>query len=162
MTSGERSQELRRYLQRNRFMFVFSLTLPSLRNGPLRGSPRWLRLEEGMRMAIDGTLYAPVPGLPRPGTFGACPPCTALSHNRVRPLKRAVRDTERNTEGIGCALSAGVNRRELPSSIQRGKNGKASPTKCNFLGFYTLGDLEDRVCDPGSECFAFICWRKAL
>src|ERR1700675_4314308 len=30
-------------------------------------------------------LYAPVPGLPRPGTFGACAPSTALSHNRVRP-----------------------------------------------------------------------------
>src|ERR1700685_254755 len=77
-------------------------------------------------------------------------------------LLRAVRDTERNTEGIGCALSAGVNRRELPSSIQRGKNGKTSPTKCNFLGFYTLGDLEDRVCDLGLECFAFIRWRKPL
>src|ERR1700674_4147257 len=32
-----------------------------------------------------GRLYAPVPGLPRPGTFGACAPCTASSHNRVRP-----------------------------------------------------------------------------
>src|SRR5271155_2435496 len=51
------------------------------------------------------------------------------------PLLRAVRDTERNTEGIGCALSAGVNRRELPSSIQRGKNGKTSPAKCNFFCF---------------------------
>jgi hypothetical protein len=42
-------------------------------------------------------------------------PSTALSHNRVRPLQQAVRDTERTTEGIGAALSAGVNRRELPS-----------------------------------------------
>src|SRR5271155_128591 len=78
------------------------------------------------------------------------------------PLLRAVRDTERNTEGIGCALSAGVNRRELPSSIQRGKNGKTSPTKCNFFGFYTFGGSGDRVCDLGLECFAFICWRKPL
>jgi hypothetical protein len=31
-----------------------------------------------------GRLYAPVPGLLRPGTLGACAPCTALSHNRVR------------------------------------------------------------------------------
>src|SRR5208282_4575531 len=49
--SGERSQELRRHVQRNRFMFGFSLSLPSLGNGPLRGSPRWLRLQEGKRMA---------------------------------------------------------------------------------------------------------------
>jgi hypothetical protein len=33
---------------------------------------------------------------------------TALSHNRVRPLLRAVRDTEQITKGIGDALSAGV------------------------------------------------------
>src|SRR6202451_3241706 len=109
-----------------------------------------------------GRLYAPVPGLPRPGTFGACAPCTALSHNCLRPLKRAVRDTERKTEGIGCALSAGVNRRELPSSIQRGKNGKTSPTQYNFLVFYTLGGSEYRVCDLRLECFAFICWRKRV
>src|ERR1700685_2458727 len=52
------------------------------------------RKESGWRLM--GRLYAPVPGLPRPGTFGACAPCTALSHNRVRPLWRAVRNTERN------------------------------------------------------------------
>src|SRR5271155_68071 len=78
------------------------------------------------------------------------------------PLLRAVRDTERNSEGIGCALSAGVNRRELPSSIQRGKNGKTSPTKCNFLDSYPLRGLGYRVCDLRRECFAFICWRKPL
>jgi hypothetical protein len=33
---------------------------------------------------------------------------TALSHNRVRPRLRAVRDTEELTKGIGDALSAGV------------------------------------------------------
>ena len=33
---------------------------------------------------------------------------TALSHNCVRPLLRAVRDTEQVTKGIGDALSAGV------------------------------------------------------
>jgi hypothetical protein len=33
---------------------------------------------------------------------------TALSHNRGRPLLRAVRDTEQITKGIGDALSAGV------------------------------------------------------
>jgi hypothetical protein len=32
-----------------------------------------------------GLLYAPVPGRLRPGTFRAFAPCTALSHNRVRP-----------------------------------------------------------------------------
>jgi predicted HTH transcriptional regulator len=42
------------------------------------------RKESGWRLM--GRLYAPVLGLPRPGTFGACAPCTALSHNRVRPL----------------------------------------------------------------------------
>jgi hypothetical protein len=51
----------------------------------------------------------------RPATLGAFAPGTALSHNRVRPLPWAVRDSERNIEGIGGALSAGVNRRELPS-----------------------------------------------
>src|SRR5271163_3612016 len=77
-------------------------------------------------------------------------------------LLRAVRNTERNTEGIGCALSAGVNRRELPSSIQRGKNGKTSPTKCNFFGFYTFGGSGDRIGDLRLVCFALIWWRKPL
>jgi hypothetical protein len=31
------------------------------------------------------------------------------------PQLRAARETERNTEAIGDALSAGVNRQELPS-----------------------------------------------
>jgi hypothetical protein len=41
VTRGERSQELRTYLQckRNRFIYGFSLSFPSLRNGPLRGVP---------------------------------------------------------------------------------------------------------------------------
>src|ERR1700677_42973 len=30
------------------------------------------------------------------------------------------------------------------------------------LVFYTLDGLGDRVCDLGSECFAFIRWRKPL
>jgi hypothetical protein len=54
MTSGERSQELSKYLQRNRFMCGFSLSLPSLGNELLRGSPR-LRLQQGKRMAIGET-----------------------------------------------------------------------------------------------------------
>ena len=62
---------------------------------------------------------------------------SVVPQSRPSPLAGR-RDTERNTEGIGCALSAGVNRRELPSSIQRGFFGKTSPTKCNFLKFFRL------------------------
>jgi hypothetical protein len=53
--------------------------------------------------------------IPRPGTMGAFAPSTALSHNRVRRLLRAARDTGLDSDEIGRALSAGVNRRELPS-----------------------------------------------
>jgi hypothetical protein len=69
-------------------------------------------------MAIAGTAVCVGSWTsPRPDTLGAFAPSTALSHNRVRPLPWAVRDTERNIEGIGRALSAGVNRRELPLFI---------------------------------------------
>src|SRR5271156_6037151 len=96
-------------------MFGLSLCRPSFGNGPLRGSPR-LRLQEGVRWRLLGRLYAPGPGLPPvQAHLERFAPGTALSHNRVRPLQRAVRDTERTTDGIGRALSAGVNRRELPS-----------------------------------------------
>ena len=67
-------------------MFGLSLSLPSLGNGPLRGSPR-LRLQEGSRWRLMGRLYASGAWTsPRPGTLGAFAPSTALSHNRVRPL----------------------------------------------------------------------------
>jgi len=65
---------------------------------------------------LTGRLYAPGPGLPPvQAHLERFAPSTALSHNRVRPLQQAVRDTERTTDGIGRVLSAGVNRRELPS-----------------------------------------------
>src|ERR1700675_4709307 len=143
-------------------MFLFSLILLSLRNGPLRGSPRWLWLWEGKRMTIDETAVCAGSWTSTSRhIWSVCSEYSFIPQSRPSP-QRAVRDTERNTEGIGCALSAGVNRRELPSSIQRGKNGKTSPTKCNFLGSYTLGGLGDWVCDLRLECFAFICWRKPL
>jgi hypothetical protein len=50
----------------------------------------------------------------RPGTIGALAPSTALSPNRVRPLLRAARDAKRATDGIGCALSAGVTGENSP------------------------------------------------
>ena len=53
-------------------------------------------------MAIEGTAArAGSLDLPHPGTLGAFTPCTALSHNRVRPLWRAAHDTERNTKESG-------------------------------------------------------------
>jgi hypothetical protein len=83
---GERSQELRRYFERNRFMFGLSLSRPSFGNWPLRGSPR-LRLQEGGRWRLMGRLYAPGPGLPPvQAHLERFAPSTALSHNRVRPL----------------------------------------------------------------------------
>ena len=42
------------------------------------------------------------------------------------------------------------------------KTEKPHQQNATFLVFYTLGDLEDRVCDLGLECFAFIRWRKPL
>src|ERR1700689_2283205 len=138
-------------------MFVFSLTLPSLRNGPLRGSPRWLRRQEGKRMAIDGTAVCAGSWTSTSRhIWSVCSVYSVIPQSRPSPLAGRTRHRAKH-EGIGCALSAGVNRRELPSSIQRGKNGKTSPTKCNFLVFYTLGGSEDRVCDLRLECFAFIC-----
>ena len=47
-------------------------------------------------------------------TWSVCPEYSVVPQSRPS-LVRAVRDTEQNTEGIGAALSAGVNRRELPS-----------------------------------------------
>src|ERR1700685_2458726 len=157
MTSGERSQELRRYLQRNRFMFVFSLTLPSVRNEPLRGSPRWLRRQEGKRMAIDGTAVCAGSWTSTSRhIWSVCSVYSVIPQSRPSPL------AGRTQHRAKRALSAGVNRRELPSSIQRGKNGKTSPTKCNFFGFYTFGGSGDRICDLRLACFALICWRKPL
>jgi hypothetical protein len=55
------------------------------------------------------------------------------------PLLRAVRDTERNTEGIGCALSAGVNRRELPSLyLSANENENRPGTSEIFLYWYVV------------------------
>jgi hypothetical protein len=50
----------------------------------------------------------------RPGTIGALAPSTALSPNRVRPLLRAARDAKRITDGIDCALCAGVTGENSP------------------------------------------------
>ena len=64
---------------------------------------------------MTGRLYAPGAGLPPvQAHLERFAPSTALSHNRVRPLQQAVRDTERNTEGIGAALSAGVTGENSP------------------------------------------------
>src|ERR1700691_3352794 len=63
VTRGERSQEVRRYFERNRFMFGLSLSRPSFGKGPLRGSPR-LQQQEGDRWRLLGRLYALGPGLP--------------------------------------------------------------------------------------------------
>src|ERR1700723_2976739 len=52
----------------------------------------------GERIAIDRTAECAGPGLPRPGTLGACARCTPCSHKRVRPLWRAAHDTERSTK----------------------------------------------------------------
>jgi hypothetical protein len=52
---------------------------------------------------------------------------------------RAVRNTERNTEGIGCALSAGVNRRELPSLyLSANENENRPGTSEIFLYWYVV------------------------
>ena len=87
-----------------------------------------------------GRLYASGAGLPPvQAHLERFAPSTALSHNRVRPLKRAVRDTERNTEGIGCALSAGVNRRELPSLyLSANENENRPGTSEIFLYWYVV------------------------
>jgi len=54
-------------------------------------------------------------------------------------LLRAVRNTERNTEGIGCALSAGVNRRELPSLyLSANENENRPGTSEIFLYWYVV------------------------
>jgi hypothetical protein len=66
-------------------------------------------------MAIDGTaVCAGCWTSPVQAHLERFAPSTALSHNRVRPLQQAVRDTERNTEGIGAALSAGVTGENSP------------------------------------------------
>ena len=52
---------------------------------------------------------------------------------------RAVRNTERNTEGIGCALSAGVNLRELPSLyLSVNENENRPGTSEIFLYWYAV------------------------
>src|ERR1700730_3153037 len=85
VTRGERNQELRRYFERNRFMFGLSLSRPSFGHGPLRGSPR-LRLQEGVRWRLLGRLHALGPELPPVQAHSErFAPSTALSHNRVRP-----------------------------------------------------------------------------
>jgi hypothetical protein len=55
------------------------------------------------------------------------------------PLERAVRDRERNTEGIGGALSAGVNRQELPSLyLSANENENRPGTSEIFLYWYVV------------------------
>src|SRR5271167_4250304 len=49
-----------------------------------------------------------------------------------------------------------------PHLYRGGKTEKPHQQNATFLFFYTLGDLEDRVCDLRLECFPFICWRKPL
>ena len=52
---------------------------------------------------------------------------------------RAVRNTERNTEGIDCALSAGVNWRELPSLyLSANENENRPGTSEIFLYWYVV------------------------
>jgi hypothetical protein len=65
-------------------------------------------------MAIERTAVRAGSWAARPGALGAFAPCTAWSHNRVRPLMWAVRDTEQNTEGISGTLSAGVTGENSP------------------------------------------------
>ena len=72
---------------------------------------------------------------------------TALSPNRVRPLLRAVRDTERITEGIGDALSAGVtggNSPHLLGNIEKGKSEKKSSER-RVVIFGTIETPRNRV-----------------
>jgi hypothetical protein len=67
-------------------------------------------------MAIDGTaVCAGSWTSPRPGTLGAFrSEYSVVPQSRPSPLAGRTRHRA-NTEAIGAALSAGVNRRELPS-----------------------------------------------
>src|ERR1700675_1478480 len=107
-------------------------------------------------------LYAPVPGLPRPGTFGACAPSTALSHNRVRPPSGPYATQSETPKESVAPCPRELTGENSPHLYRGEKTEKPHQQNATFLVFYTLGDLEDRVCDLGLECFAFIRWRKPL
>ena len=90
-----------------------------LRNGHTASSLRWIRQQQESGWRLKGRLHGPVPGLPpSTNTWSVRSPCTALSHNRVRPLWRAARDAERNTK-------------ESVTPCPRGLTGENSPLYTN-------------------------------
>src|SRR5580658_6046083 len=125
-TRGERTRALRTYLRRNSFIVEILPILCEVSKRPSRGSPRWLRLEQGKRKAIEETrLYAPVPGLfpvqahlERSLRVQRCPPIASV------PLLRAARDAKRRPMESAAALSAGVTGENSPHLTNQPRKSK--------------------------------------
>jgi hypothetical protein len=91
-------------------------------------------------MAIDGTaVCVGCRTSPRPGTLGAFAPSTALSHNRVRPSCGPFATQSETPKESVAPLSAGVNRRELPSLyLSANENENRPGTTEIFLYWYVV------------------------
>jgi len=88
-------------------------------------------------MATDGTaVWAGSWTSPSRHTWSVRSEYSVVPQSRP-PLVRAVRDAKLTTKELGAALSAGVNRRELPSlylfSFEKGKRVARFQRFCNFF-----------------------------
>jgi hypothetical protein len=111
----------------------------------------------------EARLFAPVPGLSlRPGTLGAFAPSTALSPNRVRPTLRAVRDTERTTDGIGRALSAGVTGENSPHTANQPQKIKTDRPRQNIFlrPPERAGFFPQKAVSWAEQLQLFRCWTR--
>src|SRR5271170_4243647 len=112
-----------------------------------------------------GRLYAPVPGLPRPGTFGACAPCTALSHNRVRPLSGPYATQSETPKESVAPCPRELTGENSPHLYRGGKMEKPHQQNATFLvftllviwriGFATLGWSVLLSSAGGSDCRSY-------
>jgi hypothetical protein len=109
-----------------------------------------------VRRAIEETAVRAGSRTYCPGTLRAFCSMTALSHNRVRPLLQAVRDTEEITKGIGDALSAGVTGGNSPLNTNQPRKRKTDRMCTKTYPLLGRSRRKASYLTNRSNCFALV------
>ena len=139
------------------------LSLPSFRNRPLRGSPRWLRRQEGKRMAIDGTAVCAGSWTSASRhIWSVCSVYSVVPQSRPSPLAGRTRHRAKTPKESVAPCPRELTGENSPHLYRGGKTEKPHQQNATFLvftllviwriGFATLGWSVLLSSAGGSRC----------